>query len=497
MAWNLKKSVASLVQLSSANMAVKLLGILMIAFFARYLTKEELAILPAYEMLAALSGIFSSFGIQPTFLRILPAKLNEDVEGARRMIFTGGALFTAGSAIFSVGSFLFAGHLNQLLFKGQDFEEIIRIAAAGFFFVALKNFAHAVLWSSSRFDRISMVQITTAIGRAVFLGGLLLVWDVRGLTLGLVLNEVLGATLSLYFIRDILFRRPVSFIPLKSLFRESWPFYLEGYLIYFRNQGDNWIVATMLGPAAMSVYFVAKRLPTTLQMFIESLDKISTSEISRRKNDPEGIRNYIQRLFLVNSHVALPGTVFVMGMAPLFILLVAGKAYMGAVVPCLILCMVLPLLALQIPPGRGIFVLHPPYVRVLMTIAESAVLIASMFVLAPMLKENGIALSRVLATASALVVTLLVLRRTLGLGMPWGQAALSALFSLIMAGVMLALQGWINNLWLAPLYAVAGIVVFLVLVSLFNSRPYWEVVNTVLPFHLQDPVRFIFGRRNT
>jgi len=496
MGFSLGRSVKSLMQLASANVAVKFLGVLMIAFFARYLSKEELAVLPVYEMLAALSGIFFSFGIQPTFLRLLPAKYAENVDEARSLIFTGGILFISGATAFAVSVFLLADWLNPILFKGQEFAHLIRIFSVGFFFISVKNFSHALLWSTSRFDRISIVQLTAAIGRAVFLAGFLLIWGLKGLALGLVINEVLCASLSAYFIRDIIIGPRVAFYPMHSLLKESWPFYFEGFLIYFRSQGDNWIVATMLGPAAMSVYFVAKRLPMTMVMFMESLDKIVTSEISKRRNDPEEIKGYIRSLFLVNSHVTLPGTVFVMGLAPLFILLVAGNAYMDAVVPCLILCAVLPIQALQIPLGRGIFVIHPPKVRVLMTVVESVVLIACLFVLAPLFSENGIALSRVIAAGAGLVMALLVLRKSIGLGLPWNQAALSALFAAIMAGVMLALQSWTSNLWFAPVYAMAGILVFLVLVSLFNSRAYYAIVNTVMPFTFKDPIRMIIRPRS-
>jgi O-antigen/teichoic acid export membrane protein len=256
----------------------------------------------------------------------------------------------------------------------------------------------------------------------------------------------------------------------------------------------------MLGPSTMAIYFVAKRLPMMMLMFIESLDKVVTAEISKLKNHPQEMESFIQRLFLINSHITLPGTIFIMGLAPLFILIVAGQAYLGSVIPCLILCSVLPLQALQIPLGRGIFVIHPPMVRVVMTVIETAVLLLSLFLLAPPLAENGIALSRVIAASSALVMALLVLRKTIGLGLPWGQAALSVAFSLAMAGTMLGLQMWNKNLFLTPAYALAGILVFLLLVHIFNSKAYYKVLNTVLPFHLDDPIgsaRHMVNRRRT
>jgi len=498
MASGFKKSVTSLLQLASASVAVKFLGVLMIALFTRFLTKEELAILPGYEMLAALSGIFFGFGLQPTFMRLLPAKYAEDYEEARGLIYSGGLMLVTGSLVFAAGVFLLADRLNPILFKGQDFGYLIRIISLGFFFISLKNVANLVLWSKSRFDKISVVQITAAVGRTVLVGGLMLLGGVKGMTVGLVLNEILCAGLSLYFIRDLLHGPRVRLYPMGTLLKRSLPFYFEGFLIYFRSQGDNWIVATMLGPSTMAIYFVAKRLPGMMLMFIESLDKVVTSEISARRKNPAEMQSYIQRLFLVNAHITLPGTIFVMGMAPLFILVVAGQEYLASVIPCIILCAVLPLQALQIPLGRGIFVIHPPMFRVVMTVVETVVLLLSLFALAPLLAENGIALSRLVAAGGALLMALLVLKKTIGLGLHWGQAALSAAFSLAMAGTMLGLQSWNNSLWASPAYALAGILVFLFLVHLFNAKAYYEVLNTVTPFHLNDPVRsalHLLGRR--
>ena len=492
------KSVKSLLQLTTANVAVKFLGVLMIILFTRYLTKEELAILPVYEMLVALSGIIFGFGLPPTFIRLLPAKYSENYDEARGLIFSGGLMLVAGSAVFACCVFFLSDWLSTILFKEHDFAHIIKIASLGFFFVSLKNVSHLVLWSLSRFDKISITHITTAVGRAVFVGGFLLLWGIEGMALGLVVNEILCAAVSIYFIRDILQGPRVPLYSAGDLLKRSLPFYFEGFLNYFRSQGDNWIVATMLGPSTMAIYFVAKRLPGIIQMFIQSLDKVVTSELSKRRNQPEELESYIQRLFLINSHIALPGTIFVMGLAPLFVLVVAGKAYMASVIPCLILCSVLPMQALLIPLGRGIFVIHPPMVRVIMTMIESTVLILSLFLLAPLLAENGIALSRVFAAATALILAQLVLRRTIGLGLPWGQAARSAAFSLVMAGTILGLQMWNSNLLATPAYALAGILVFLVLVHIFNSKAYYGVINTVLPFHLNDPldaVRHMIDRR--
>ena len=63
MALQIKKSVLSLVQLVSGDVVAKALGIAVLVFYTRYLTKEHLSLLPIYGMLGGMSTLFFSFGI--------------------------------------------------------------------------------------------------------------------------------------------------------------------------------------------------------------------------------------------------------------------------------------------------------------------------------------------------------------------------------------------------------------------------------------------------
>lgn len=490
----LSKSVKSLMQLTSANVAVKFLGLLMIAFYARYLSKEDLAIFPAYEMLAALSTILFGLGLQPTLIRELPALLQSDQEKARGMMFTGGAILLFGGAVFGLGVFLFAARVSTWIFKSVDYAHLLRIASLGFFFTAARNVAHYFLWAGARFEKLSLVQIVTALGRVVLAGGLVLAWGLPGLVWGLVLTDVITFAMSSWYLRDLILGVRVRWHPPGKLIRESLPFYLEGFLIYFRSQGDNWIVAAMLGPSVMSVFFIAKRLPQMFLMFLESLDKVVTSEIAKRQADTEEIRQYVRRTFLLNGHLVIPGVLLAIGLVPAFIIVVAGPAYTDAVVPCILLCLAQLILTLNIPLARGIFITRPPLTRVAMTVIETVALIISLVILAPPLGANGVALSRIPAGGAALLAAYFVLRRTLGLGLPWRQIGFSLLAALPMAALMLGLQVRNDSLFAVPAFAVLGVLLFLGIVSLTNSEVFYQTLNSILPFRLVDPLRWVWRK---
>lgn len=490
----LRQSVKSVVQLTSANVLVKVIGLFAMAFYTRYLDKPELAVFPVYEMMAALTSVFLGFGIHPTLLRLLPAALEKDREAARGLMFTGAALIASGALVFTAGVWIFADRVAPLVFKNDAFTIHFRLMAPGFFLASLRQIAHYMLWSSSRFDRMSVVRSCNAISRVVFCVSLVLTRGLEGLVLGLVASEFVTVALSVYFLRDLLFKPLGAWYPARRLLRESVPFYFESFLIYFRSQGDNWIVATTLGPAAMATYFVAKRLPLLLLMVSESVDKIATSELSRRREAPGELREYGHRMFDVLANTTVPLILFLVGIVPVFIEVVAGANYRDAVLPGIVLCLAQLVQVLQIPLSRTIFVTRPPTTRVLLTTVESVVLIGALFVLTPLLEAVGVAASRLTSVAAAFAACVLVLRRYIDLGLPWSQLVRTGFASLVMAGLMLFLSHRSASVFLAPVHALAAVVAFLLVVSVVNSRSFYAALDTVAPFTVVDPVRWLAGR---
>ncbi len=403
-------------------------------------------------------------------------------------------ILLTGGAVFTCGVLLRAEWLSEVIFKSPANAHLLRLAAFGFFAAVGRNVTNYFLWASARFDRISIIQSVSAVSRAVLASTLVITMGLPGLVIGLAATDVIAFLMSLWFLRDLLVGPRVTLHPFGPLIRESLPFYLEAFLIYFRSQGDNWIVATMLGPAAMSVFFVAKRLPQMLLMFLESLDKIITSEVSRRQTDDAEVERYIRRTFILNGYVVLPGVMLIASTVPAFIVLVAGRAYTAAILPCLILCAAQLVQVMNLPLARGIFVTSPPLTRVRLTVVESIALVAGLVVFAPPLAENGVALSRVVAGAAAMTAAFLVVKRTLGIGLPWHKVGLSLVAAAPMAALVLGLQTWRPEIYFVPLYALAGVLVFLLIVSATNSEAFYGTLNSILPFRVADPLRFLKRR---
>lgn len=485
----IKEPVLSFAQLISADIFVKALAVVALAFYTRYLPKPHLSLLPIYEMLAGMSTLFFSFGILPTFVRSLPSLLQSDPPEARGMVLTGACPVLGGAAFFSLSIFCFAVHISRLLCATTAYASLLQLMTIGFFTSAVTKLAQYLLWAASRFGKVSIMNMFNSLANVLLTVGLLLLLGLKGLVLGLVIRDAISACLSLFFLRDILFTGPVRYYSLKKLLKQSVPFYLEGYLIYFRAQGDYWIVSTMLGPAAMATYYVAKRIYAAVLTLFESADKVITTDLARRREDLKDTKERISQLLIVISQTAVPLVFLIIGLAPSIIYVVAGKQYADSVVPCIILCVAILAQFVRAPIGRAIFVLKPPVARFKLTAVDSTCLVTALLLLTPLLNEPGVALSRFLSSAVAAVYACLVLKSVLAVRIPIGQIAMSLAASLPMTAFLLSCQMLNFNLFALPLYVCGSLLLFIYLTSKLNSKVFYETLNLILPFNVVDPLK--------
>ena len=488
-------STGSFLQLISANVVTKVAGLVAFGVFARYLTKEDLAFLPIYGMLAALSYVLFGFGLQPTIIRRLPGLLEADRPAAGQLIRMSTRLLMIGTTVFAFGVFLAATPLAERLLGSAAQAPLLRLTALGSCCFAWRNICHYLLWAASRFDKIAIVRSGAALGRTALGVGGLMAGGVKGLAVGLVISDAMTLLLAITYCRDLL-KIPAGPGPSHmSLLRESLPFYFESYLTYLRTQGDDWIVATTLGPAAMGVYFVAKRFPMLLMMFVESFDKVVTTQLSRLRYDPTAISKSVDKLMAPLVTIALPGIFMILGLMPVLIKVVAGPGFKAAILPGMILCLMQLIRILAVPISRGVFVTRPPLTRVLITTIESVFLIVTLVLLVPLLAEPGVAISRLVAALATIICSYVVLSKHLQIQLPWRRLAVSGFVSSLMTLTVLVGVSSNDNVLLTPLFVLAGVTVFFALTWLVQAEEFFGALEQTLPFNLPGSLKRLTHRR--
>ena len=461
-----------------------------LAFYTRHLTKLELSLLPIYEMLGGMSTLFFGFGLLPSFIRSLPSLLKKDIDTARSIILTGAAIILTGTVFYSILVFLFSKDISILLFHSADYIDLVNIMAFACFVIGLKKVTYHLMWANSSFRQLSVLNVIQSIMNASITLGLFFILGLKGILLGFVLSDITYSIVALYLLKKVIFSTWWRFYPAKKLLKESWPFYFEGYLTYFRSQGDNWIVTTFLGPSSLVIYYIAKKIYNILLTMLESTDKVITSNFARYKDDSIVFQKQFFQSLAIICYAVSPMVFLVIGLSPSAILVLAGHGYMDAVLPSIILCFAILILFIRIPLGRAIFILMSPKYRLKITILESFCILFFLLVLTPFLREKGVALSRCIASIISGLYAYFLLSSLFSLKVFFKDILKTLIAPMSLACCLLVLQFINFKLILLPIYFLASVLLFLILVGIFYRDRFYRTINILLPFEIPDPLNW-------
>ncbi len=462
-----------------------------LAFYARHLTKTELSLLPIYEMLGGMSTLLFGFGLLPTFVRRLPILIKKDIAKAQSIILTGSTIILTGSVFYSITVFLFAENISKFLLKNVAYSDLVRIMAVSCLVLGLKKIVYHLIWVDSRFRLMSILNMIQAAMNASLSVGLFFLLGIKGVVMGLLISDICFVSGAVSSLRKTIFGSKCAFYPATKLLKESWPFYLESYLTYFRSQGDNWIVTSFLGPTSLAIYYIAKKIYSILSMPLESTDKVMTSNFAKYRNNLTAFQGQlIQSLDLI-LYIVFPLIFLVIGLSPSAIFVLAGSSYMNAVIPSIILCFAILILFVRIPIGRSVFILMSPKYRFKITIVETCCIVVFLFLFAPLFREAGVALSRLISSIIATIYAYVLLLDTVTI-----KYSVRGIFNLLlpsfsMAACLLFLQLINFRLIMMPVYVFSAACLFVILTSIFNNDMFYGTLNKLFSFEVIDPVRWL------
>lgn len=466
-------------RLLSGNLLAKLLGIASLMLFTRLLTKDQLAVFPAFLMLIGLANLFLSFGIYQYFLRQLPLLFRTDREQARSLCATGSLIIIGGTVPVAILAVVFRERISTWLFDDPRQSWIVIYASIGSIAYAVSKIVEFVMWARGQFTQTSIVQVAESVVRPVLTVVLFFAIGYNGVIIGLVVAQFVIAILSVAFVRDLFVGgRPAGY-PLKHLFQQSMPYYLESYLWYVRGDGDSLLVSIFLGPAYLASYYVAKTLLTNLLVLWTAIDKVAVERLARDGAHAKDFGERVRQLHSRLSATIVPPVMALIAVAPYAVVIMAGPKYESSAVPAVFLLSV-GLVQLQtIALDRALFVAGSPVVRLTKTAVESAASVISAFALAPSLGIVGIAIARLIGPLSGAAYGIFVLGRWFSLYLPLRDTVVPFLTALAPTVLILALAPRASGFKAAAISSVAAILVwitlFLLLTYVFN-RPLFQTL---------------------
>ena len=492
----MESSFKNVLSLFSANIVVKALGIFSVMVLIRFLTKEELSLLPNYAVVAALAITVSNFGIFPTLIREIPLLLQErKFAEARAMINTSLLIILPVLTIVSAVSYVFSEELASYLLGDESYTLHFKIMAVSFVFSGIRQFFDYGYWAYNMFKEQShllfiegLVKVVLNIVGVIFFGAL-------GLVVSLALTSLVSCFVSIYYFRSILFAPNFRFTSVKKLLLDSAPYYLEGYLMYFRTQGDQLFVSTFLGPEKLAFYFVAKKLYDILQIFTQPLDKVFTNSLAKLRSKLDEYSNLVSEIFTLNIYLCVPFFALCIGLTPIFINIIAGSGYQETLPTSILLTLTLLIYFLQISTFRGaIFLLKSPTSRFKLTIVESGSLAVFCLVLIHPLGVEGVALARLLTVLTTGFYSYYYTRQDISLVLERKPILVILVVSTFIAVTLLLAQSYSQHIILVGLVSLLVMSIFFVVINRSISKKYYSSLNTFLPFALVDPVTLLHDK---
>jgi O-antigen/teichoic acid export membrane protein len=481
MADNFQRASYDVSKLISVDVVVKVVATLLLAFYARRLDAESFALIPLYEMLGSFSIIVCGLGIPTNLVRCIPAALERSREETQRLTTTGFRLVVGSSVLSSLAIFFLSRPISQLISGSMETEHLVRIMLLGFPAIAAIRVGANILWATSRFGTMAMMQLTRVMGNLIC-AGLLLIMGLEGLIIGLVLRDWITASATLWSIRDLFLGFTVRAYPARQLIRESAAYYVEGFVMYFRTEGDKWVVASYLGAAPLGIYYIAQRISFILSAVFQATDKVMAIAVLKNRDDKKVVGAMISKLLVMLSQTAIPGIFLVMGLTPAFITILAGEgAYQGATIPAIILLMANLIAFMRQPLGRGVFGLNSPKARLKLSFAESVVLVVALLVLTPLMSTVGVATARVIGGLASTLLAFRIASSKTSIIYPLREIAISLAGSIAMASILLWWQQLFPTFYLLPVGVVMGIVVFLGINLALNRKAFMGTLQMIRP----------------
>ncbi|MEO7040257.1 MAG: oligosaccharide flippase family protein [Gemmatimonadaceae bacterium] len=318
--------------MSAGNGARAILKIAVLAALGRLLTPAEFGVVAAAGVAVWLSLIFSSLGVGPALIQRTSVDV-EHVEAA-----------AAASALFGVATSLIVVAVAptvESLLRVAGLAPILRGLAVVFPLAGLASVAECMLQRELRFGELARAELTSyAIGYGLVGVGLGLAgagaWSLVGAEIA---KSAVKTVILLHAVpeaRRLRLRRG----PLKDLLHFGSGYTASALSTYVVAQGDNVVVARIMGAAALGVYGRAYELMLVPAQSIGTLlEKVLFPALSRVQEEPERLRLAYRRAMALVSLVVMPLSAGSIVLAPELVRALLGPGWTGAVVPFQVLAL--------------------------------------------------------------------------------------------------------------------------------------------------------------
>jgi O-antigen/teichoic acid export membrane protein len=385
------------------NISGKIFTLLLFAVLARIVSPMHLAYVALIPALSPVLLSLFGFGINTLMERDAPQALTKDSIAGYQLMRTG-YLFNLLSIITVVtfGCF-FAEYWSPVVLADYDIVNVQWILLPVVTYMLLQV-TGLFLLLDGKADKFGLLRVFSDIfAKAAVVILYLIEPSEMAIFIGLTIGQLPFLLYGLWLQKNWLLQKHCR--PLSKVFRQALPFYIESNFNAARNQGDNILVSTLLGPVAMAGYYVAKTVANQLSVFYNPVSNFMRHRLSAKKGHSQAaMSDAFKQVWLLCVPIFIWLACAVSAISPFLIHMVAGEQYTAVWPVAFILCLLSCALTLYSVSSRILLMIGSAFERFRVTMLQTLLIAVFAFVLADKLQSEGIALAWLLALLSSLYI---------------------------------------------------------------------------------------------
>jgi O-antigen/teichoic acid export membrane protein len=473
--------IRNLGKLLTARAAGIVLQLVYLLAAARWLPGIDLAVLPVMAILDEICARLSDLGLISTCVQRLPELLSRgDREQAAEMARTATLIPFLG--VLPLAGILFwqAHTIAALFLKDASLALNIQLIALGIAGYRLQTTLLLLLQARQRFGLLGTLRVSNNFFRLLSLGGYWLA-GIEGMLVILVFGQWFVALLAFAALRDLLLSKAKMYAPLR-LARYSAPYYLNGFVRFGTMQADQLLVGVALQPEQLAAYYIIRQMFDFLVLYIDTL---MDSLLPRLSELRASSRDKVARAFRWTSRflavAVIPVCTWMASLSYPLLYICGGDKYLYAHIPFVTLILTTPFYAGYSYYGAHVYVLGRPINHLWQELVSSVLNVGIGLVLMTSLGIQGFALARLLSLLGATLFSACLLRRSYPVCLDTNALSQAAWPALASCVVIVGGQLLFYKLWMVPLYAIFGGVVFILLFSRYLRGEDATLFKSALP----------------
>jgi len=487
------RSMRDTAKLLGAQGIISVFSILYFIIITRLFTKIELAAIAVLAIMCGIAAMLTGLGLSSTCIQRAPELI---VRGERK---TACSLIKASTFIPSLLSlvivviiFFTSTKISQVFFKSPDFGPLIKVIALGTMIYKLYESLSHTLRAVQKFGKLSIATVINNIGGRLIALPLYLVLGIKGYIAGLILVQGLVVLYMVYHLKEYLFSNS-GLYPIKELIRYSLPYYGDGFVRFGAMQADQLIIGVFLRPELLATYYVARRFFDYLHLYIDALLGPIAPKIAELKAQGKEI---VQKAFTKTSRYLsfclIPVSLLIASISYPLLRVYGGDKYISATPILALLSLAAIAYGLYSLYAINVYILGKPVERFKQESVSSLINVVLCLGLVIPLNIFGLAIARLFSLSGASLFSRHLLKKLSRTKFDILALKQTLVGSLSMVVVIVTSQLFYYNIFIVPVYVLAGIIVYLFFFCRILKRDDIDLIRGFLPARLSPLVKLVY-----